>query len=229
VVVGGVFTVLPGRALVAAIQDGLTGFYITASARLLEVLFLVGALVSGITLVLKVGRQLGASFIVDERLAPLRVHPLYALVAAGLGVSFAVAVYTPRRFVPFAAVGAAFTWAVGTYPVRWGLSPVIATTAAAMAVGLVGSLVARRQRTSALPYVVPAIGPLLPGSAVYFAMLQITSGHSGRGVASLETAVTLGLGIGAGVNLGGELARVLGRLTGRKELVWRFRRRAAGE
>jgi uncharacterized membrane protein YjjP (DUF1212 family) len=229
VVVGGVFTVLPGRALVAAIQDGLTGFYITASARLLEVVFLVAALVSGITLVLKVGRQVGASFIVDEQLAPVRAEPVYALVSAGLGLSFAVAVHTPRRILPFAAVGAAFSWAAATYPVQWGLSPVIATTLAAMIVGLIGYQVAGRERTSALPYVIPAVGPLLPGSAVYFAMLQITSGDSGRGVASLETAISLGLGIGAGVNLGGELARVLGRATGSKELIWGFRRRDAVE
>ncbi|GAA2019288.1 hypothetical protein GCM10009839_14640 [Catenulispora yoronensis] len=225
VVVGGVFTVLPGRALVAAIQDGLTGFYITASARLLEVVFLVAALVSGITLVLMIGRQVGASFIVDEQLAPVRAEPEYALVAAALGVSFAVAVHTPRRILPFAAGGAAYSWAGATYGVQWGLSPVIATTATAMTVGVIGHLIARQYRTSALPYVIPAIGPLLPGSAVYFAMLQITSGDSGRGVASLETAVSLGLGIGAGVNLGGELARVIGRMAGEKELVSRFRRR----
>ncbi|ACU77540.1 protein of unknown function DUF1212 [Catenulispora acidiphila DSM 44928] len=229
VVVGGVFTVLPGRALVAAIQDGLTGFYITASARLLEVVFLVAALVCGITLVLKVGRQVGASFIVDEHLAPVRADPLIALVAAALGVSFAVAVHTPRRILPFAAVGAAFSWAAGTYPVQWGLSPVVATALAAMIVGLIGYLVALHYRTSALPYVIPAVGPLLPGSAVYFAMLEITSGDSHLGIDSLETAISLGLAIGAGVNLGGELARVITRARGTKELVFRFRRNAAGE
>ncbi|NUP53307.1 MAG: threonine/serine exporter family protein [Catenulispora sp.] len=225
VVVGGVFTVLPGRALVAAIQDGLTGYYITCSARLLEVAFLVAALVSGISLVLVVGRHVGAGFIVDNQLTPIRPEPAYALVAAGLGVSFAVAVHTPRQILPFAAVGAAFSWAGATYGVEWGLSPVIATTLTAMAVGLVGHRIARRYRTSALPYVIPAVGPLLPGSAVYFAMLQITSGDSSRGVASLETAVSLGLGIGAGVNLGGEVARVMDRLRGQKELMSRFRRR----
>jgi uncharacterized membrane protein YjjP (DUF1212 family) len=229
VVVGGVFTVLPGRALVAAIQDALTGFYLTASARMLEVVFLVGALVAGITLVLKVGREVGASFIVDQHLAPVRAEPLIALVAAALGLSFAVAVHTPRRILPFAAVGAAFSWAAGTYPVQWGLSPVIATALAAMIVGLIGYLVALRYRTSALPYVVPAVGPLLPGSAVYFAMLQITSGDSGSGFASLESAISLGLAIGAGASLGGELARLITRISGTKELIWRLRQNSAGE
>jgi uncharacterized membrane protein YjjB (DUF3815 family) len=98
-----------------------------------------------------------------------------------------------------------------------------------MIVGLIGYLVSLRHRTSALPYVIPAVGPLLPGSAVYFAMLEITSGDSSRGIASLETAISLGLAIGAGVNLGGELARVITRLRGTKELVFRFRRDAAEE
>ncbi|MFL6117098.1 MAG: threonine/serine exporter family protein [Catenulispora sp.] len=131
--------------------------------------------------------------------------------------------------LPFTAIGAAFSWAGATYGVQWGLSPVIATTATAMTIGLIGYLTARHYRTSPLPYVVPAVGPLLPGSAVYFAMLQITSGDSSRGLASLQTAVSLGLGIGAGVNLGGELARVLGRIAGSKELVWRFRHRATAD
>jgi uncharacterized membrane protein YjjP (DUF1212 family) len=224
IVVGGVFAVLPGRALVAAIQDGLTGFYITASARLLEVVFLTAALVAGIGLMLRLGAQLGASFIVDEALAPVRAEPAYALAAAGLGLSFAVAVHTPPRILPFAAIGAALTWAGFTLLKESGMSPTIATTLTAMILGLIGHLIARRNRTSALPYIIPAVGPLLPGSAVYFAMLSITRGHSGAGFSSLETAATLAMGLGAGVNLGGELARVLGRLWGRTELVWRFRR-----
>jgi uncharacterized membrane protein YjjP (DUF1212 family) len=224
IVVGGVFAVLPGRALVAAIQDGLTGFYITASARLLEVLFLTAALVSGIGVVLRIGASLNVRFIVDERLAPVRAEPVYALAAAVLGLSFAVAVHTPRRILPFAFVGAALGWASYTYLTQWGMSPVMATTLAAMVLGLVGYLIARSNRTSALPYIIPASGPLLPGSAVYFAMLSITRGHSTAGFSSLLTAATIAMGLGAGVNLGGELARLLGRFGGRKELIWRFRR-----
>jgi uncharacterized membrane protein YjjP (DUF1212 family) len=229
VVIGGVFTVLPGRALVAAIQDGLTGFYITASARLLEVAFLTAALIAGIGLMLKLGRLVDARFIVDEKLVLARAEPGYALAAAGLGLAFAVAVHTPRRILPFAAIGGAASWGAFTLLTQTGMSPVIATTFTAMTLGLIAALIARRNRTSALPYVIPAIGPLLPGSAVYFALLSITSGNSDAGLSSLETAATLGLGIAAGVNLGAELARVLERSAGRKELLWRFRREARAD
>ena len=68
VITGGLFALLPGRALVAAVQDGLTGFYITASARLLEVMYLVVGIVIGVTLVLYAGVSLGADLDPDQAL-----------------------------------------------------------------------------------------------------------------------------------------------------------------
>lgn len=52
VITGGLFALLPGRALVAGVQDGLTGYYITASARLLEVMYFFIAIVTGVLLAL---------------------------------------------------------------------------------------------------------------------------------------------------------------------------------
>ena len=60
-ITGGLFALLPGRALVAAVQDGLTGFYITASARLLEVMYLFIGIIMGVLVVLYLGLQLDAS------------------------------------------------------------------------------------------------------------------------------------------------------------------------
>ena len=59
VITGGLFALLPGRALVAGVQDGLTGFYITASARLLEVMYLFVGIVVGVLLVLYFGAEAG--------------------------------------------------------------------------------------------------------------------------------------------------------------------------
>lgn len=61
VITGGLFALLPGRALVAGVQDGLTGFYITAAARLLEVMYFFVGIVIGVLLMLYVGVQLDAS------------------------------------------------------------------------------------------------------------------------------------------------------------------------
>ncbi|WP_329812493.1 threonine/serine exporter family protein, partial [Streptomyces sp. GSL17-113] len=55
VITGGLFALIPGRALVAAVHDGLTGFYITAAARLLEVIYLIVGIVCGVLMVLYLG------------------------------------------------------------------------------------------------------------------------------------------------------------------------------
>ena len=69
VITGGLFALLPGRALVAGVQDGLTGFYITASARLLEVMYFFVGIVVGVLLVLYFGVQLGAELNPDAALS----------------------------------------------------------------------------------------------------------------------------------------------------------------
>ncbi|GAA2927818.1 hypothetical protein GCM10020221_24710 [Streptomyces thioluteus] len=83
-----------------------------------------------------------------------------------------------------------------------------ATAIAAGLVGLFGQLLSRYQYTSALPYVTAAIGPLLPGSAVYFALLNFAKNEMNTGMASLSRAAALALAIAIGVNLGSETARM---------------------
>jgi uncharacterized membrane protein YjjP (DUF1212 family) len=68
VITGGLFALLPGRALVAGVQDGLTGFYITASARLLEVMYFFVGIVAGVLIVLYFGVKLGAQLNPDVAL-----------------------------------------------------------------------------------------------------------------------------------------------------------------
>lgn len=58
VITGGLFALIPGRALVAGVHDGLTGYYITAAARLLEVGYLIVGIVVGVLSVLYIGLQL---------------------------------------------------------------------------------------------------------------------------------------------------------------------------
>lgn len=70
VITGGLFALLPGRALVAGVQDGLTGYYITASARLLEVMYFFIGIVAGVLIVLYLGLQLGAQLNPEARFTP---------------------------------------------------------------------------------------------------------------------------------------------------------------
>ncbi|WP_439677471.1 threonine/serine ThrE exporter family protein [Embleya sp. MST-111070] len=208
VVTGGLFALLPGRALVAAVQDGLTGFYITAAARLLEVFYLIVGIIVGISIVLYIGDQVGVKFTVEGTFNPNGNPRIVQLLAAGgVSLTFAVLVQVRRVLLPMAAAGGAVGWAVFQVLREAGAAPVLATAVATGLLGLLGQLLARWGGTSALPYVIPAIGPMLPGSAMYQGMLGLALGHTDSGWRSLVNAASLALALAAGVNVGSEAAR----------------------
>lgn len=213
VITGGLFALLPGRALVAAVQDGLTGFYITASARLLEVMYFFVGIVAGVLLVLYFGVQLGARLTPDQALGASD-DPLMMIGASMLlSLAFAVLLQQERSTVVWVTLNGGVAWVVyGAMHNVGDISPVASTAAAAGLVGLFGQLLSRYQFASALPYTTAAIGPLLPGSATYFGLLAIAQSEIDEGLVSLSKAVALAMAIAIGVNLGSEISRMFLRI-----------------
>ncbi|MFI9822210.1 threonine/serine exporter ThrE family protein [Streptomyces sp. NPDC052013] len=213
VITGGLFALLPGRALVAGVQDGLTGFYITASARLLEVLYFFVGIVAGVLVVLYFGVQLGAELNPDAALV-LSERPVWQIAASMLlSLTFAVLLQQERHTVLMVTLNGGVAWVVyGAMHYAGGISPVASTAAAAGVVGLFGQLLARYRFASALPYTTAAIGPLLPGSATYFGLLAIAQNEVDAGLVYLTQAVALAMAIAIGVNLGSEISRMFLRI-----------------
>ncbi|GAA2232118.1 MULTISPECIES: threonine/serine exporter family protein [Kitasatospora] len=209
VITGGLFALLPGRALMAAVQDGLTGFYITAAARLLEVLYLVAGIIIGVMLILYLGLTFGAKLNPSESLTGYS-HPPVQLVAAMLVTfAFAILLQTDRRKLPLVTLNSCIGWSTyGVLTLNAHVSAVVATGIAAGMVGLFGQLMARYRHASSLPYVTAAIGPLLPGSAIYLGMLSFTQNQPVTGLVAVGRAAALALALAVGVNLGGEIARL---------------------
>jgi uncharacterized membrane protein YjjP (DUF1212 family) len=215
VITGGLYALIPGRALVAAVHDGLTGFYITASARLLEVVYLIVAIVCGVLTMLYVGDKLGAQLGTPNDLRHL-TRPWIQLVAAMvLAVAFCILLQQERHTMLLATLNGGVAWLIyGAMHDVVGINAVASTVVAAGLVGLFGQLMSRYQFASSLPYITAAIGPLLPGSTTYFGLLSIAQGDLSGGLGFLATAVSLALAIAIGVNLGGELARLFMKVPG---------------
>ncbi|TDD30959.1 threonine/serine exporter family protein [Nonomuraea terrae] len=212
VVVGAVIALLPGRPLVACVQDGIAGEYVTATARLSEVVFIVAAVISGIGTMLTFAVKAGVSVTVnDAPAAPLSLAVPQLLGALGLGLTFAVALRVPPRHVPPAAFGSVAIWIVYVCLCWLKLPTVLATTAAAAVIGLLGSAYAHRVRVPPMVFVIPAIGPLLPGSELFRGMLKLSLGDVLGGSHYLIEALSIALGIGAGVILGIDLLRAMRR------------------
>ncbi|MGW4194233.1 threonine/serine ThrE exporter family protein [Streptomyces sp. NPDC005004] len=213
VVTGGLFALLPGRALVAGVQDGLTGFYITAAARLLEVMYFFVGIVIGVLTVLYFGVQIGGRLNPDTALH-ISQRPLLQIAASMvLSFTFAILLQQERATVLWVTLNGGVAWSVyGAMHITGGFSPVASTAVAAGLVGLFGQLMSRYQFASALPFTTAAIGPLLPGSATYFGLLSIAQNEIDKGLVSLAKAVSLAMAIAIGVNLGSELFRLFLRV-----------------
>jgi uncharacterized membrane protein YjjP (DUF1212 family) len=229
VITGGLFALLPGRALVAGVQDGLTGFYITASARLLEVMYLFVGIVMGVLVVLYFGVNLGAKLNPDAALS-IDPRPGWQIGASMLlSLTFAVLLQQERATVLWVTLNGGVAWSVyGALHYPGGLSPVASTAVAAGLVGLFGQLLSRYRFASALPYTTAAIGPLLPGSATYFGLLSIAQNDVNKGLVSLATAASLAMAIAIGVNLGSEISRLFLRGPGASATGRRAAKRTRG-
>ncbi|MCK2215274.1 threonine/serine exporter family protein [Actinomadura sp. ATCC 31491] len=212
IVVGAVIALLPGRSLVACVQDGIAGEYVTATARLSEVVFVVTAVLSGIGLVLTFAVQAKVPISVEDApSAPLSLSAPQLFGAFMLGLTFAVALRVPPRHIPPAAVGALVIWCVFVC-LRWlGWPSVLATAVAAATIGVLGSLYGNRVRVPPMVFVIPAIGPLLPGSVLFRGMLKLNLGDVTGGTHFLIEALSAALAIGAGVILGVNVLRALHR------------------
>ncbi|MFI1800796.1 threonine/serine exporter family protein [Streptomyces sp. NPDC020379] len=216
VITGGLFALIPGRALVAGVQDGLTGYYITAAARLLEVGYLIVGIVCGVLVVLYGGVHIGGRTLSPEAALQHQERPLIQIIAAMLlAFSFAVLLQQERNTVLAATLNGGVAWVIyAALADTAKLDPVPATAIAAGLVGLFGQLLSRYRYASALPYVTAAIGPLLPGSATYFALLNFAKNEMSAGISSLTKAAALALAIAIGVNLGSEMARLFIKVPG---------------
>ncbi|WP_089099928.1 threonine/serine ThrE exporter family protein [Streptomyces hyaluromycini] len=209
VVTGGLFALLPGRALVASVQDGLTGFYITASARLLEVMYFFVGIVIGVLTVLYFGVKLGGRLNPDVALNTSERPLLQIAASMVLSLTFAVLLQQERSTVLAVTLNGGVAWSVyGAMHYAGGISPVASTAVAAGLVGLFGQLLSRYRFASALPYTTAAIGPLLPGSATYFGLLSMAQNEVDKGLVSLAKAASLAMAIAIGVNLGSEISRL---------------------
>ncbi|TDD73272.1 threonine/serine exporter family protein [Actinomadura darangshiensis] len=213
VVTGAILALLPGRPLVASIQDGITGDLVSAGARVLEVFFMIAAIVAGLGGVVYIAVSMGVPIDVSHLPTPAaKLEPVAVIAAAAISLTFAVSLATPRDVLAAAALGGALIWVLYVVARGWDVPPVLAAAVAATIVGVLASWLARRHGQPVMPYVVPMIGPLLPGTALYRGMVELNTGSPSTGVLSLIGAVSVALALGAGVNLGGELVRAFQRV-----------------
>ena len=217
VVTANIIMLLAGIGFMGAIQDALSGFYITAGARLLEALLATAGIIAGVSGGLTLGQMLGVEL---SRLTPgaagWQALPVTAFGAGLAAAAFAFACYAPlRSLLPIAAI-AAFGASVWYLLVIQQTGPAWSSAAAAVMIGLVSYSVAGRVRVPPLVVVVPAVVPLLPGLSIYRGLALMSDGDS-YGIIALATAAAVAIAIASGVILGEYVAQPLRREVRRLE------------
>ncbi len=109
VVTANIIMLLAGIGLMGAVQDALTGFYLTSSARLIEAMMATAGIIAGVALGISVANGIGLELgeLVPGQTGSYSDLPAILVGAAVSSAAFSVACYAPRRAVgPVAAITA---------------------------------------------------------------------------------------------------------------------------
>ena len=211
VVASGIVVLLAGLSVVGSAQDAIEGFYVTAGARVFELLVLTLGIVVGITVVLALARRLGVVMTITPDATGSADTWVQVVASAVIATAFAVSTYSSGRGAVVAAAAGGAGWVVFLLVTTLG-GRAAASGVAAFAIGSATQLVTRRVRLPVLAVTTAGIVPLLPGRSVYQGIFEIVSDPAGPGVyqglGTLLGAAGVGMSLAAGVSLGSYLARL---------------------
>jgi uncharacterized membrane protein YjjB (DUF3815 family) len=203
VVAAALTVLLSGLSVVGTVRDAIDGFFLTSAARATEVAMYSAGLLAGVVLALKIGVTLGVQLSVAVPLAsPVGVSPVQVVAAGVTSGAFALAGYTPLRYLPAAAGTGALVWGVYAMMIAGGSGPVVATGAAAVFLGVATGLLGHRTSVPRLLLTLAGITPLLPGLTAYRGFYQLGVAGLSDGLVTITLAVAIGLALAGGVALG---------------------------
>jgi uncharacterized membrane protein YjjP (DUF1212 family) len=212
VVVGGIIMLVAGMTIVGAAQDAIDQFYVTASARLLDVVMRTAGIVVGIVASLELAWLLGAPLSISPN--PVGLGPLGAqFVGATLtSAFFALWAYADLATIGLAGAMGLVGWAGYASMIYLGSTEVPANTVGAFVAALASTMLIRRTTIPGFGLVSAALLPLVPGLSLYNGLLQLvgTSAETAdpsAGGATLLVALGVALGLAAGATLGTYLGR----------------------
>ena len=220
VVTANIVMLLAGIGFMGARQDALTGFYVTAGARLTEALLSTAGIIGGVSGGLSLGDAFGVRVgQLDPGYSSWDSFTMMAIGSAMCAGAFAFASYAPARvIVPIAGI-AAVAVTVSQAITLQGFSRAWATGLAAFLIGLVSYTVAGRVRVPPLVVVVSAVVPMLPGISIYRGLALVGKGGTSAsdGLLAMATAASVAIAISSGVILGEYVAQPLKREARRVE------------
>ncbi|WP_183095892.1 threonine/serine ThrE exporter family protein [Nocardioides stalactiti] len=211
IVSSSIVLLLAGVNFLGAVQDALTGFPVTAGARILEAFLATAGIVAGVSGGLEVAQLLGVDLGVLDPGAYSIADPAVMVAGGALAsAAFAGACYAPwRSLLPIGLVAAV---AIGAYAVAIdrGIGIAWSSALAALLLGLLSYPAARAARVPALVVVAAGIAPLLPGLSIYRGLTLLAS-DAAAGLLAMVTAAAIAIALSSGAILGEYVAQPIRR------------------
>jgi uncharacterized membrane protein YjjP (DUF1212 family) len=215
-----IIMLLSGIGFMGALQDCLTGYYVTGGARMIEALLATSGIIAGVSGGLAVADIAGVSIgRLEPGSASLIDLSVMALGAAVSAAAFAFSSYSPKRVLAPIALIAGVAMVISQVVETGGLGRTWAVGLAAFFIGVVSFSVSGWSRVPPLVIVVSAIVPMLPGLSIYRGLSLLGEGGDdpAGGILALVTAASVAIALAAGVILGEYVAQPLRREARRLE------------
>jgi uncharacterized membrane protein YjjP (DUF1212 family) len=212
-----IIMLLAGVNFLGAIQDALTGFPVTAGARILEAFLATSGVVAGVSGGLKVAAVLGVDLgRLDPGAYAIADTPGMVVGGAIAAAAYAYAAYAPRRSL--APVGVVAAAAIAVYAVAYhrGFGIAWSSALAALLLGLVSYPAAARARIPTLVVVAAGITPFLPGLSIYRGLTLLATDASSA-LLAMVTAAAIAIALSSGAILGEYVAQPIRREARRLE------------
>lgn len=217
VVTASIILLLAGIGFMGAIQDALSGFYITAGARGLEALLATAGLIAGVSMGLGLAPSLGVKLgVVRPGVFAFADVPVILTGAVIAAVAFAFTCYAPWRALPAVAMTTLLGHLVYLAVRAPGQSMPWAAAAGAITIGVVSYSIAGRVDVPPLVVVVPSLVPMLPGLLIYRGLSFMSAGNA-QGILQLSAAAATTIALAAGVIMGEYISQPLKRNVRRLE------------
>lgn len=209
-----IIAMLAGLTLVQALQDGVTGAPVTASARFFETVLMTGGIIAGVAVGIQLMSRLGMTLPQLNTSSPDfgGVGGIALRIIGGVGAAafFCLAEFCDRRALVVATFTSFVAFSVHQVFMPFlGLDSITAAGTVAMLVGLAGGLLSRRYLIPPQITAIAGITPLLPGLSLYRGMYALLSDQLIVGLSSLGAALATATALAAGVTFGEWIARRL--------------------
>ncbi len=220
VITASIVLLLSGIGFMGAIQDALSGFYITSGARIIEAMLATAGLIAGVSAGVALAPTFGVS-LVGVRPGAVSAYvqtnpPLVLLGAIAAAAAFAFTCYAPLRALPAIAMSTLLGHLVYLAMQDPQASMPWAAACAAITIGLVSSAIAGRVGVPPLVVVVPALVPMLPGLLIFRGLSYISDGQT-QGILQLSAAAATTIALAAGVIMGEYISQPIERNVRRLE------------